>query len=425
LAGPAPKFAPAPATGGAIPLAAALAVTSGLCSECGRCVQECRFLQRHGTPKRIADSFDPASEGSLSRPYECSLCGLCSAVCPEPVEPDALFLEMRREAVRRGHSDFGEYAGLLGYERTGVSRHFTWYGLPAGCDTIFFPGCALPGTRPAQTRQVFTALQSQVPALGIVFDCCTKPSHDLGRQDYFSAMFGELCDYLVAQGVRTVLTACPNCYQVFQQYAPEFAVHTVYETLAGGGIRPPAAVAGTVTIHDPCVIRHAAPAQEAVRTLVAATGATIAEMPHNRQTTLCCGAGGAVDCREPQLAAQWGEQRRREAAGRRTVTYCAGCSHRLGAHTPTSHVVDLLTAPAAALAGKAKVSRTPFTYLNRLRLKRRFRATLPVAASRERTFTGGVRRYRMRLYTVLEAVALLAEAVAERSRKIAPAAKSE
>jgi uncharacterized membrane protein YdjX (TVP38/TMEM64 family) len=61
----------------------------------------------------------------------------------------------------------------------------------------------------------------------------------------------------------------------------------------------------------------------------------------------------------------------------------------LSAHTPTSHLLDLLVDPAAAMAGRAQVSRPPFTYLNRLRLKRQFRSALETAASRERTFTGG------------------------------------
>jgi len=80
------------------------------------------------------------------------------------------------------------------------------------------------------------------------------------------------------------------------------------------------------------------------------------------------------------------------------VTYCAGCSHILGRYVTTHHLVDLLFSPDAALAGKAKVTRSPFTYLNRLRLKRYFRKTLPVAVSRERTFmdkteAGGTKKF--------------------------------
>lgn len=356
------------------------------CTECGLCVQECSFLKRYGTPAKIARKFDPEQQEQLAMPFECSLCGLCDAVCPEPIQPAALFMEMRREAVARGNNRFFEYNGLLSYERKGTSRRFSWYGLPAGCDTILFPGCALPGTRPEQTVQVFSALQALEPNLGIVLDCCTKPSHDLGRTRYFASMFDEMKHYLLSQGVKKVLVACPNCLQMFRHYAPELATTTIYEVLAGS---VPAAerLAGVVTIHDPCGSRQDKAAQAAVRSLVTTAGLTVEEMPHTGATTLCCGEGGAVACQEPQFARAWGKKRAEEAAGRRIVTYCAGCTNFLGAHTPASHVVDLLFAPAAAMAGRAKVSRAPFTYLNRLKLKKHFRNHVAAAVCRERTFT--------------------------------------
>ena len=46
--------------------------------------------------------------------------------------------------------------------------------------------------------------------IGIVLDCCTKPSHDLGDEEHFNAMFGEMKDYLLSQGIKTVLLACPE-----------------------------------------------------------------------------------------------------------------------------------------------------------------------------------------------------------------------
>ncbi len=392
-------------------LQASLEQVSTLCTSCMNCVKECRFLQRYGTPKQIAWTFDPTRQEQLAMPFECSLCGLCSAVCPEPIDPAAMFIQMRREAVDRGNNHFFEYGGLLAYERKGTSRRYSWYGLPAGCETIFFPGCALPGTRPEQTVKVFSALQADEPALGIVFDCCTKPSHDLGRSAYFSSMFDEMRGYLLSQGVKRVLVACPNCLKMFREYAPELAAATIYEVLAAKGMVS-GKLSGTVTIHDPCVVRLEKEAQAAVRSLVAAVGLTLEEMPHSGKTTLCCGEGGAVACLEPDFAEEWGRQRKQEAAGRRMITYCAGCSHTLNPHTPTSHIVDLLFDGEAALAGQARVSRAPFTYLNRLGLKKRFRKKLAGATTRERTFTGDGGRRGGGIVKPLIFIALLAALVA-------------
>lgn len=359
---------------------------AGGCTECGACVAQCAFLTHYGTPKALADGYDPGDPKQLLLPFECSLCSLCTAVCPEGVDPQALFLEMRREAVDRGAAPLPEHRGLLSYEKAGTSRLLTWYALPRGCDTVFFPGCALPGTRPRRTREVFSQLRVAIPNLGLVLDCCTKPSHDLGREAHFSAVFGELVGYLRSKGVRRILVACPNCWKVFREHAPELAVETVYETLAG---KLPAAVAAgggpAVTIHDPCVMRFAEPAAQAVRRLAGEAGLAVEEMRHSRERTLCCGEGGCVGALAPAFAGSWGEKRAAEAVGRPVVTYCAGCAKHLSGRVRVAHVLDIVADPESALAGRAPVSRGLATYWNRFRLKVRLVREIPAAVTRERS----------------------------------------
>jgi len=74
---------------------------AGKCSDCGACTQECAFLRRYGAPGKIAAACDPSDRSFSSMPFECSLCGLCAAVCPEKIDPTELFLEMRRGKMRR------------------------------------------------------------------------------------------------------------------------------------------------------------------------------------------------------------------------------------------------------------------------------------------------------------------------------------
>ena len=298
-----------------------------------------------------------------------------------------MFLEMRRHAFESGAANYPEHRGLQNYEAKGTSQRFSWYALPEGCDTIFFPGCSLPGTRPQQTLKAFEVVQKQVPNAGIVLDCCTKPSHDLGKDDYFHAMFGEMKDFLLANGIKNVLVACPNCDKVFTQYGNEFNVSSIYQLLNNADLPATAAVSGVTTIHDPCVSRFSEPVQDSVRDLVQKTGLDIVETKHSRSTTLCCGEGGAVGCLAPDLAQSWTQKRNTEAAGLRTVTYCAGCAHFLGAHGPTNHILDLVFTPEDAVNNRAKVSKAPMTYLNRLSVKKILKKTVPAAVTRERTFT--------------------------------------
>jgi Fe-S oxidoreductase len=350
------------------------------------------FLRERGRPKEIADIYDPSALDQQAMPFECGLCGLCTAVCPVSADPCDLFLEMRKETIRRGGGNYPGHAVLSRYEKRGTSRTFSYYGLPEGCESVFFPGCTLSGTRSERVIQVYQRLKAGIPSLGIVLDCCTKPSHDLGKEDYFTSMFGEMKNYLVARGVRSVLVACPSCYKVFAQYGGSLAARSIYEVLADDEWTGPKELAATVTLHDPCAVRFAEPVLAAVRKLIARQGLTVEEMPHSARTTLCCGEGSAVGCLSRGLAEKWGRLRREEAAGRSVVTYCAGCANALSRLTPTIHLLDMLFEPEATLSGRARVTKPPFTYWKRLRLKTWFKRHVPVAVTRERTFAVGMAR---------------------------------
>jgi Fe-S oxidoreductase len=366
-----------------------LAVNSEKCIRCKLCQKECGFLRKYGKPKDIADSYDPSDKIYQVMPFECSLCQLCAAVCPVKINPSLMFLEMRRETAGRGNGDYPEHSVILGYEKRGTSKRYSYYALPGGCDTVFFPGCTLSGTRPDKVMQLYEYLKKTVPDLGIVLDCCTKPSHDLGRRHYFSPMFQEMKDYLLQNGVRKVIVACPNCFKIFNTYGGGISALTAYEYLSENGLPDTGQAGGTVTVtvHDPCALRFEEKIHSAVRDLVNRKGLTIEEMPHSRKKTLCCGEGGSAGFLSPELAKKWGMLRKKESDGKRIITYCAGCANYLGKLTPTSHLLDLLFEPEATMAGRVKVSGAPFTYLNRLKLKKQFKNKMDAVVTRERIFS--------------------------------------
>ncbi len=370
-------------------LQAELSIQSQKCIECKLCRKECAFLRKYGTPKYIADSFDPASLQDQIIAFECSLCELCAAVCPVKINPAALFQEMRRDAVEKKVQDLSDYKVLLNYEQRGTSKRYSYYGLPANCDTVLFPGCSLAGTRPERVKSLHTHLQKTIPSLGIVLDCCTKPSHDLGREDHFMAMFNEMKNYLLCHGVKKVLVACPSCYNVFEDYGNEIAVETVYEHLAKSKLPQTPNIPQTVKIHDPCSTRNREAIHTAIRTITTQKSLTIEEMKHSGRKTICCGEGGTVNCVNPEFSKNWSIQRKQEASGTRMITYCAGCVNFLQPFNPTSHVLDLLFEPEATLRRKVKVSKAPFTYLNRIGLKKYFRKNIKAVETRERIFSGG------------------------------------
>lgn len=349
------------------------------CVDCSICVKQCRFLQKNGSPRNLAERLLQEPDSDIA--YHCSLCRLCTAVCPKDVDPASLFMAQRCQVVNHDKGSYDQHQPLLSYEKLGSSRIFSWYGMPDGCDTIFFPGCALPGSRPQRVLDVIQQLQNEIPKLGVVLDCCTKPSHDLGRLEYFQTMFSGLQATLKKYAIKKVLVACPNCFRMFREYG-EVEVQTIYEMLK---VPSPSLLQQEVTVHDPCGVRFETTIHQAVRRLIEGTGCTIREMKHHGTKTLCCGEGGAVGYLDKDMAQAWTEMRKKEAGEQQVITYCAGCSQYLSRSMTTCHLLDLLFEPDKTLAGTVKMARTPMTYWHRFRLKKKIANILapPTALCRQ------------------------------------------
>lgn len=349
------------------------------CVSCNLCVQECAFLQKYGTPGTLCNAFLSETRKGDSPVFACNLCGLCQAVCPGNLDCPAAFLEIRRTLQKdiplsaKNKSVHNRHKPLCSYEARGTSPLFSLYLFPERCDSVFFPGCTLAATRSNVTQSVYDYCKKLDPTLGIVLDCCTKPSHDLGLHGNFEKSLVQLTDHLKINNIKRIFTACPSCYATFKAYAGGFETCSIYEWLAENPPPPPVNefFAETVAIHDTCATRSVTKIHDAVRTLVTGTGAGLKEMKHNRDRAICCGEGAAAAFIAPAIAAGWRTIRKNEASGKRVITYCAGCSNTLGKEVPTTHLLDLLFDPKNAIQGKEKIAKAPFTYVNRLLLKNR------------------------------------------------------
>ena len=340
------------------------------CTQCGACVRDCSFLQCYGSPYELADKYSKGLLGDRVS-FSCSLCRLCTAVCPEKIDPARLLWLMRCQQVENGNVDFGAYRAVLFYERLGLSNLFSQYYIPQNCRTAFFPGCALPGTRPAQFEMLTLLLQKMIPDVGVILGCCAKPSHDLGRLMFFRESFGRLHKRILESNIETIITACPSCHQIFVQYGCGVKIKTIYEVFDEHWSGNKTSETTLVTVHDPCNARFDKHVQKSVRSLLSKMGLPLLEMRHRGKRTFCCGEGGAAFCVAGGLAGSWIKRRWKEMKANHMVSYCAGCTDFLGKDQQVSHIVDLIFDKKQALAGKTPVSRSPFTYLNRLKLKRK------------------------------------------------------
>ena len=338
------------------------------CTECGACMHRCAFLRECGTPKAIADRLLTTGKGRVQA-FECSLCGLCATVCPSRLPITDFFLAMRRAAMDTGRVSLVPYRPLLTYERLGSSRLLSTFRLPPGGDTVFFPGCTFPGAHPGTARRLLKHLREHVPNLGLVMACCHKPSHDLGRQEFFERQFGALHEKMRAMGVTRVLTACPNCFKVFSEYGDGIAVQTVYDVLSKHPVTGNAPVSGPAIVHTPCPYRGQAELRDTLRGMTAATGLDVQKTRQDGALSPCCGEGGAVGMLRPELSAKWGAATGKRAEGRTVVTSCAGCVNFLSGHARSVHLLDLIFQPQATMSGALSRRRGLVTYLHRLIFK--------------------------------------------------------
>jgi Fe-S oxidoreductase len=282
-----------------------------------------------------------------------------------------MFLTMRQRRVDEGNVDLHLYSPVLTYERLGQSSLLSAIYLPEGGDTVLFPGCALPSSRPETVKRLFEALQHEIPKIGVALGCCSKPSHDLGRRKFFEERFGVLHERLLEVGIKRVVTTCPNCQKIFAEYGSHIEAVTAYELLVASDFESCQSHLGGGILHDPCPQRFDEKVQDAVRGLAARSGLELVPVRHERSKTRCCGEGGMVKFVRPDLAERWTTIHAEVEGAWPVLTSCAGCAQTLGEAIETVHILDVVFGSI-----RHKPIRPPLTYIGRFFLKRWFKRKL-------------------------------------------------
>jgi Fe-S oxidoreductase len=314
------------------------------CTECGRCTDQCpanntgktlspkdiilsikenlmangkRLLQQPQTDrdgmKRVELLGVSIDEEAL---WQCTSCGACTNVCPVGNEHLRDIMEMRRyltmeegrvpenmaRAIRNieslSHPFFGATAGWEDWKEglevpafeKGVTEHLLWIG----CSIRYDPGA----------QQIARAMVSVLKRAGISFGilevsrCTGDPAKQMGNEFLFQELAHQNIEEFSALGVRKIITMCPHCYNSFKHHYPELGeayeviTHSVLlskpSVLEKVGVRPGSK---TISFHDPCYLSRYNHIMEAPRRVISAVGKPV-EIPRNRHSSFCCGAGG-------------------------------------------------------------------------------------------------------------------------------------
>lgn len=356
------------------------------CMECGRCTDVCPAwnVGKSLNPKHVVQNIrtsmtdgrtvaEAVSEDAL---WACTTCNACVEACPVLIRHVDLIVDARRGLVTEGKLA-GTAATML---RQVQSTHSAWgqpkderekwmegHNIPLARDLIsrgesfdvlLWVGCA-GGTDPNAIR-TYRSLAAMLHKAGVRFaslgreEVCTgDPARRAGDEFLFQEMAASNIATFEAYGVKTILTACPHCFNTIKNEYPQFEGH--YDVLhhtqflaklvSEGKLKSPTFADGSVTIHDPCYLARINHESDAPRiALGVASDQNAYETPigkylnepmeesnvlaepiaHGRKT-LCCGAGGARMWMEEEASQRPGERRAKQLLDTGAETIALGC----------------------------------------------------------------------------------------------------
>ena len=183
-------------------------------------------------------------------------------------------------------------------------------------EVLFWVGCA--GSFDDRAKKITKALVKILHAADVKFavlgteeSCTGDPAKRAGDEFSFQMMALQNIEVLNAYEVKTIVTACPHCFNTLKNEYPGLGGHydVVHHSqfvnrlisdgrlkLKGGG----AFKGKRITFHDPCYLGRANGEYEAPRALIQKLDAELAEMKRCRSNGLCCGAGGAQMFKEAE-----------------------------------------------------------------------------------------------------------------------------
>ena len=341
------------------------------CTECGRCTAVCpantvgKLLSprdvildlqhlsntRHDYSATIIDATPALSPEAL---WACTTCGACVEACPVSIAQMPKIVDMRRhlameEAVlpdtmevaigsleARGHP----YAG------TQFSRLDWTKGLDVPqladvkeCEVLLWVGCG--GALVERNQKVTRAMAQLLEKAGVRYailgreeKCTGDPARRMGNEFLFQNLARENIATLQRYQVKTVVTACPHCFNTIRNEYPQlggdFEVlhHSQFleRLVSEGKLSPNAQSEAKVTFHDPCYLGRQNKIFDAPRQLVQiSVRSASVEMEKNRENSFCCGGGGGMSFVDEPANQRVNRERARQVLQTGADVVAVGC----------------------------------------------------------------------------------------------------
>jgi heterodisulfide reductase subunit D len=295
------------------------------CTECDVCMEVCPTYKITDnalySPKgRLQAAQRLFKEGKwddsvIKGFYNCPKCMACETVCPENIEISKIVAAARNKVVALGKGPLVVHQNVIkGILGTGNSvngdpaKRLEW--LPESftrqeSDTLLYLGC-LPSflVKDAATYSYLVLKELDIDFMILEDEgCCGTYIYESGDVPLAKEYFMKNAERFFALGIRRLIVPCNGCFKCFKYFYPEvlggvdFEVSHVVEAVFDVIKDKPDLlnkIDRQITYQDSCRLGRAEGITEQPRELLEMCGATVKELPMNREKTPCCGSGGGI-----------------------------------------------------------------------------------------------------------------------------------
>jgi Fe-S oxidoreductase len=160
----------------------------------------------------------------------------------------------------------------------------------------------------------------------------------LGNEFLFQELATKNIEEFEKNEVKKIVTIDPHAYNIFKNEYPDFGLeaevyhHTelLAQLVKEGRLTPKHAVNETITFHDSCYLGRYNEVYDAPREILKAIpGVDLKEMERNRDTAMCCGAGGGLMWMEEETGHRINVSRTEQALAVNPSVISSGCPYCL------------------------------------------------------------------------------------------------